>query len=527
MRTPCWILVLVLGLTLVLSLESRSAAPATAEAEHIDLLIRQLGSKRFRERESATQSLDALGASALEALHKAVAHTDPEIRRRAEGLVKRIRKRIETAQLLEPKHVHLVFKDTPVTGAVNEFARQTGMAIHLNGSKARLWDRKVTLDTGETTFWQAYEQFCKTAGLTDWVGAVEPVTEQQVVRVWRGNGGAGQVRVVTVIRNGDLRQSAVHEGLSLMDGKPQEAPTYYAGAVRLRALQAGTTTAAAVPKNEPLFILEVLAEPKLSWQRLIGVHIDQAVDENGQQLVPVLTPSTDTALAGRGGGNGMVMVVDAETGQVLNDKRELLVRFQPDAKSSQTLKEVKGVVSVQVQTPVQHVLRVDQILKAAGQTIHGPDGEVLKILEVTHQQNGDVGLKLQMEDPNQLFAVYGPARVIMRRARIMAIRNARMGRVQEVNDNRDGTWSLLDGRGKGWSLISGPEIVPDGNGVTQEIRLTYRSHDGQEEAARLTYAARRTLVLEVPFVLKDVSLARQADTAQRRNGGRGYLYDAR
>src|SRR5882672_4978104 len=62
-----------------------SDAPAR-EAQRVDPLIVQLGSRDFGERELATKSLVALGASARTHLVKAAQGPDAEVRRRA-GLI--------------------------------------------------------------------------------------------------------------------------------------------------------------------------------------------------------------------------------------------------------------------------------------------------------------------------------------------------------------------------------------------------------------------------------------------------------
>jgi uncharacterized protein (TIGR03067 family) len=63
------------------------AAPTAAPGGEIDKLVRQLGSPKFDEREAAAGRLEALGEPALEALRKALRSEDPEVRRRARGLV--------------------------------------------------------------------------------------------------------------------------------------------------------------------------------------------------------------------------------------------------------------------------------------------------------------------------------------------------------------------------------------------------------------------------------------------------------
>ena len=44
--------------------------------------------------------------------------------------------------------------------AVEDFARKSGYAITLHDPDNKLKDRTVTLDTGDATFWQAFDQFC-------------------------------------------------------------------------------------------------------------------------------------------------------------------------------------------------------------------------------------------------------------------------------------------------------------------------------------------------------------------------------
>jgi uncharacterized protein (TIGR03067 family) len=63
---------------------------AWSDAGQIDLLIRQLGSSQFAEREAASRRLEAIGETALEALRKAAKSNDVEVRRRAEQVIEAI-----------------------------------------------------------------------------------------------------------------------------------------------------------------------------------------------------------------------------------------------------------------------------------------------------------------------------------------------------------------------------------------------------------------------------------------------------
>lgn len=85
--------------------------------------------------------------------------------------------RAADAKAVDPKHgplaakrVKLSFKDTPVIDAVDELVRQSGYNIQIQGNVDNLIKRTVTLETGETTFWQAFDQLCAKAGLEEVAG---------------------------------------------------------------------------------------------------------------------------------------------------------------------------------------------------------------------------------------------------------------------------------------------------------------------------------------------------------------------
>src|SRR5262249_57976900 len=102
-----------------------------------------------------------------EALRKAVKSEDAEVRSKAEVLVQKIERRIESANVLAPKKVHLVFKDVAIPDAVEEFKKKSGYNLALHDPEKKLKDKKITLDTGEVTFWEAFDLFCEKAGLVE------------------------------------------------------------------------------------------------------------------------------------------------------------------------------------------------------------------------------------------------------------------------------------------------------------------------------------------------------------------------
>jgi RNA polymerase sigma factor (sigma-70 family) len=159
--------------------EGITSAPRGKEDDRIGRLIRQLGSDRFAEREKATKELDKIGAPALDALREAARSGDPEVRRRAGELANKIEERTESDEVLRPKRVHLIYKDTPLLEAVSDFQRKCGYLLSVREAD-ELKKRTVTLDTGDVTFWEALDLFCKAAGLVE-AGRPIPVAEDTAI----------------------------------------------------------------------------------------------------------------------------------------------------------------------------------------------------------------------------------------------------------------------------------------------------------------------------------------------------------
>jgi hypothetical protein len=159
----------LLGLALSNAAADKPAPKAepAPDDKAIARLIEQLGSDTFEDREAAQKALDAIGAPALKALQEASKAGDAEVRKRAAALAERISTRAVTAEVLAPKMVHLVYKNTPIKEAIADFEKKAGVPFNLIDPKEKLKDKKITLDTGKVTFWQALEKFCDAAGLVE------------------------------------------------------------------------------------------------------------------------------------------------------------------------------------------------------------------------------------------------------------------------------------------------------------------------------------------------------------------------
>jgi hypothetical protein len=163
-----WLVVALLAGLVLSAFPPSQAVSEQADSARIARLISQLASLKFSERRQASRELDAMGEPALNALRKAMGDPDLETCHRARELVARIEKRLDAASVLAPTRLRLVCNGMPVTDAIAELARKAKIEILIDPkSRARLAQRKVTLDTGEVTFWEALDMLCQKAGLVE------------------------------------------------------------------------------------------------------------------------------------------------------------------------------------------------------------------------------------------------------------------------------------------------------------------------------------------------------------------------
>src|SRR5437764_1889652 len=179
-------LVLLTGLGIALSVPGNAAEKT--DADTINKLIAKMSSNRFAEREKAQKALEEIGLPALDALRKVAQESkDMEGRRRAQELVSKLEKKALGAKILAPKRLRLTYKNTPLSEAIADFKKKSGYDIVLHDPDNKLKERTITLDTGDTTFWEAYDQFCAKAGLVE----ASPQDLLQPIPGGPGGGGIG------------------------------------------------------------------------------------------------------------------------------------------------------------------------------------------------------------------------------------------------------------------------------------------------------------------------------------------------
>jgi hypothetical protein len=471
-----------------------AASPSPIDHHQILELITQLGSPQFKEREKAMHALEAIGGPALDALQRAALSNDPEIGRRAQNLVRAVRRQIDTARFLAPLRLRLVYRQTPVLQAVEDFAAKTGFPITVAGSRAHLAGRKITLDTGETSFWDALEQFCQKAGLQERLAGLESERPDATLVIRPLNGA---MRMIDV-SGSNLGAARAWDGqVALVDGRSPPRPTYHAGTVRIRAVPAKGV----VPDtqgSECAFLIEITPQPKSAWQHLIELRIDKALDSLGHDVAPLLDTKSDgnqLTPAGR-----VAMLWDAQTGQPLTTCRDVPVRLKGEEKPTGILKEVHGVVVAQVQTEPQAIITVDNIFQTVGRAVVSDDGDSLKVTEADHQPKDEVHLTVELIDassPNPLWVMRGG---VMRPNRFF-----RRGVAMGESSLPPVHLVLLDADGRNLPLRNRNEdLVINGTALARVFTLTY--HCGVSEPHKLIYSRRRTIMIEIPFTLHDVPL---------------------
>jgi hypothetical protein len=183
------------------------------------------------------------------------------------------------------------------------------------------------------------------------------------------------------------------------------------------------------------------------------------------------------------------------------------VRLKSGNKPSGVLKEVKGVFAAQVQTSPQTIMAVDNIFKSTGRTVVGDDAESLKLTAVERQPNGDVHVQVELTDVSTANVVWAVRRGVLRPNGVRFANAPGRPRPVGADTSRPTTLVLQDADGHSFPLSDQrEEPVVNGNILTRQISCIYQSRLGLGEPSKLVCSGRRTIIIEVPFTLKDVPL---------------------
>jgi hypothetical protein len=527
-----------------------AGAAEKADAAAIAKLIEQLGSDTFADRQKASDALDAIGEPALEALRKAAKSTDAEVRKRAGALVEKIEQRVKNTRVLGPKMVHLVYKNTPLTDAVADFAKKSGYAIVLHDPDSKLKGKRITLDTGNVTFWNAMEQFCVKGGVIESDpnaalmpaprgggaiaapalpappgGAVPPPApaakppakdggkqgKKEDKKEGKNPGVARPASPAAVVPRGFQNWVSVVPGqITLMPGQRGATAVDTSSAVRIRASDKKSYR---ISDDEIALVLEISPEPRLRWQHFISASIDKAIDNNDQKLAQVVAQ----------GGAGVPGTPRAPGGGIWlptsnnNLTHHATVHLKKGEKESKSLKELTGSIAAQLLGDAEPLVVADNVMKAAGKTFKGkPDGE-MKILSTEKKDDGSIEINFVFELPLNVISetqVNVPAKGTAAKKDDVAAGGT--GAIIPANAPttrfafngltlRDDKGNLLNASITfNWKKTGG--FAPGNRKLEYVAKYKPTGGQGAAEPAQLVYTGRRHILINVPFALKGIEV---------------------
>jgi hypothetical protein len=487
--------------------------PDSSQAKPIQLLIKQLGSSTYKQRDEATRLLEKQGAKVLESLREATKSKDLEVSKRATLLVEKIEKELETQLTLAPTKIHLVCKNTPVKDAVAELARLSGTPIQITGDQSKLANRKITLDTGETTFWQAFDQLCQKAGLHEMPVSTtsSPYDYYQLDKLVKD---ASKVSYDNSLLP-SLRR------LTVQDGAPASVPTCYLGALRIQAKPMTKLLGTEVPSGTPTFDLCVSPEPRLRWHNLLELRPTKVLDAKGKPLAEGSIVRLEPVVDRPGYEAAMILEMEKMRRESGYFARSMLTKQHtswglklPEAKET-VLKELNGQLVAKVDTPPKTLATVNNILKASGQKVK-TDGGSIKVLSVAPYQESGLRIHVRMETPITSTAFAGaPAGAQGLVRRVLQVK----GNLHLVYLSADQAargpenFTLVDIKGKPFrqEAVGQPTsaTLNDKNDAeVREFQLTFMPNKGQAQPDRLIFSASHTITVQVPFVLQNVNIAK-------------------
>jgi hypothetical protein len=438
-QTFAWIVLLLIVV--------HAAAQAPGPNDEIDKLVAQLNSSKYAQRVTAAKALEDIGAPALPALQRAAENGELEMRHRAAAIIERIEHRLAVAPLLTGSKIRLVYKDMPVLEAVSDLGAKLGWRVDVEGDRVPLHSRKITLDTGEVPFWEAFAQFCKAAGLVE--RKVPAVSDGKVLLPGR---------------------------LALILGEAKPLPTALAGPLRLRVLTADAASGA--------LVLEVAPQLKMPWLGTRAVRITKVVGADGQSL-PLPEPYVASTPSDED------KTPDWRTSAPGTVFQPEVVRLELPAAIAQgtVLKEVHGTISGSAEV-LRKLAVVKNVMQATGKSFalaKTTDG--LKVVNV--KGNGDhVGVTLRIEGPLALAIIQEMSA------------DARLGKLRSLQ------CILLDAKGQAWKVtqMSGNPAFDDNGDAFALVGILFERQPNQAAPGQLIVSGFVSTPLEFPFVLRDVSL---------------------
>ncbi|HKB05535.1 MAG TPA: hypothetical protein VKD90_25145 [Gemmataceae bacterium] len=495
------------------------ASPAAAQApDPFEAKVRALAHPRYSEREKAARELEAAGEPALKSLRAAQTSTDEELRARAAVVAEKIDRVVRSKRLLAAPTISLRFDRVPLDQAVAELSRKTGLSLQLD--KGVDPKRPVTVDTGEVPFWQAVDAFYTAAGLTEADGPAPAANAPQP-------GMSGRRLVYMSRLSGVSHQTQVR----LVEGKA-ETPAATGHALRVRALPAGyAQNKYDAATGEVTFHLDVDPAPALTLQEVLGVEVRRAVADDRRALAPAYPAPPfigpyvmEELLVAK-----QLVIIDGDL-QVGNDAGPLFpVTLKAGGTRPKRLAELEGVVVARVLAPPEPVLTVPDVFgKGKGQSftadrltcrVTSADSDAPRPPVVARGVQPGDGRPVR-KPPEAPAAAAVRVRVTSTAGAINEFLNfpvqvkgrlrpfIRLNRLSGEMATGAPDFQLRDADGKPLRVLATGLVDStfDGTTLNQEVQLTFEKPAGGLDGINLSLTARKSVVVELPFVLKDVPL---------------------
>lgn len=369
-----------------------------------EVLVAQLGSVRFADREAAARALEDQGLKALPALEAGTRSHDPEISRRCAELAARLRRQMDSAAHLEAKMLRLSYQKVPLGTAVNDLKARTGLNLVLEPDLVANPLRPVTIETRELPAWEAVDAFCKAAGLREVFAAELPVLQpsnQQRRGYYTPPPPPPTAEAVPV---------------TLADGKHQVIPGSRATAVRVLALpRSFPGHRVFLGTSDVQLSFDVTPTPGLNWQDVCGVRITRLIDDTGRpgtggtMKKPEVTqfdPFGGVALMG-GPGRVVVMRWDMDGNPVLPTEhpnpRVIGVPLKVPTPGARSLKLLEGVVVGEVMAHDQPLATIANPARSPGARVLARDGSQVKLESIRDEgpQGTTFSVEIRSESPQQ------------------------------------------------------------------------------------------------------------------------------
>lgn len=480
---------------LIVGLACASGAPTTVpspSADAIQKLIDQLGAERFADREAASTSLEKIGPSAAEALRLATRSENPEIRNRANVILNKIQRIMDSARLT-PKRVKLSYKNIPLGAAINDLRVQTGLNIVLDADRIANPLRQITCETQELPVWEALEAFCVAAELREVFSQDWELPKQQ------GPRRQGYVPPPPT-------PNADSIPVKLIDGKPDRLPGDRSTAVRVMVLPPTFPGhKVTLGTGETTLCLDVTPVQGIGWQEVTGVKITRVIDSAGrfgcsgiEKNPPATFDPNGTVMFAR---PGVALRFDSMGNTILPESlpnpRVLSVPLRISTATAGSLKRLEGVVFGEIHTLNQQLISVTDPKRNTGVAFSGAGELRFTILEVKEAPGpGGLGsIRVQIESPS-MWATnlrrrggWNPGWPEPPRA------NSQANRVE-----------MFDAAGKPFSVngTSFTDISDDGMISIQVLQYTFHPKTGLP--AKLVVVGPKSVAVQIPFAMENVLL---------------------